>query len=158
MDFLKRRSWWLSSFAVAAVLVGGYISAFAPPSDFPSDSIVVIVRGTSASEISAQLADANAIKYSAILNLILRISGVGGSVKSGAYLFKSPENVFKVSNRLATGAYGLPPVRITFPEGVTVRDISGKVSEAFPLILADDVVSLGKTQEGYLFPDTYFFP
>ena len=158
MDFLKRQSWWLSSFAVAAVLVGGYIFAFAPPSDFPSNSIIVIVRGTSASEISAQLADANVIKYPAILNLILRISGVGGSVKSGAYLFKSPENVFKVANRLATGAYGLPPARITFPEGVTVRDISEKVSEAFPLILADDVVSLGKTQEGYLFPDTYLFP
>lgn len=158
MDFLKRHILWLRSFAVAVLLVGGYIFAFAPPSDFSSDSIVVIVRGASVSDISKQLSDANIIKHPAVLNLILRISGASSSVKSGAYLFKSPENIFTVANRLVTGAYDLPPVRVTFPEGVTVRDVSEKVSEALPLILADDVVLLGKPQEGYLFPDTYLFP
>lgn len=157
MDFFKRHMWWLRSFAVAVILVGGYTLAFAPPADFLSGSIVVIMRGTSVSEISVQLADANVIKHPAILNLILRISGVGSSVKSGAYLFKSPGNIFVVANRLATGAYGLPPVRITFPEGVTTRDISEKVAETLPLILPENIITLGKSKEGYLFPDTYLF-
>lgn len=158
MDFLKRYVWWACSFAIAIILVSGYMFVFAPPSDFPSKSIVVIVRGASVSEISKQLSDANIIKYSKVLSLILQISGAGSSVKSGAYLFKSPENIFSVANRLATGAYGLPPVKITFPEGVTVLDISKKVAEALPLVSAQEIISLGKSQEGYLFPDTYFFP
>lgn len=158
MDFLKRHILWLDSFAIAVLLVGGYIFAFAPSPDFPLNSIVSIVRGASVSEISEQLADANVIKHPIVLNLILRIYGAGESVKSGAYLFKSPENIFAIANRLATGAYGLPPVRITFPEGVTVRDIAKKAAEALPLILPEDIIILGKPQEGYLFPDTYLFP
>ena len=149
--------WWTCSFVVAIILVGGYALAFAPPSNFPSGDIAVISRGASVSEISKQLSDAGIIKYPTVLNLVLRISGAGSSVKSGAYLFKFPENTFAVASRLSEGAYGLPLVRVTFPEGVTVLDISKKISEAIPLILAKDIIALGKSQEGYLFPDTYFF-
>ena len=78
-------------------------------------------------------------------------------MQAGAYLFSIPENALVVAYRLATGDYGLPPVRITFPEGVTVRDIAEKVSDALPLISAQDFMSLGKPEEGYLFPDTYIF-
>lgn len=158
MDFLKRYVWWACSFAVVITLVGSYALAFAPPPDFPSNSIAVIVRGASVSEISEQLFDARIIKYPSVLNIILRISGASSKVKSGAYLFKSPENIFKVANRLATGAYDIPPVRITFPEGVTTVDMSEKISEEFPFISAQDFISAGRQHEGYLFPDTYFFP
>jgi len=158
MDLLKRYVWWLCSFAVAIIIVGGYTLLFAPPSNFPSGSIVVISRGASVSDISEQLSDANIIKHSAVLNVILRIYGASSNVKFGSYLLKTPENVFTIANRLATGAHGLPPVRITFPEGVTVRDMAEKVEEALPLISKQDFISLGKSYEGYLFPDTYFFP
>lgn len=157
-NFCKRYVWWFCSFAVAVVLVGGYTLLFASPSDFPSGSIVVIVRGASVSDISKQLSDANIIKHQSVLNLILRISGASSNVKSGGYLFKTPENVFTIANRLATGAYGLPPVRITFPEGITVRDIAEKIVETLPLVSEQDFISIGKSYEGYLFPDTYLFP
>lgn len=157
MDFFKRYVWWTCSFVVAIIIVGGYAFVFAPPPDFPSDSIVTIVRGASVSEISKQLSDSNIIKYPIVLSLILRVSGASSSVKSGAYLFKSPENIFVVADRLASGEYGLPPVRITFPEGVTVLDISKKVADALPLVSAQEIISLGKSREGYLFPDTYLF-
>lgn len=157
MDFLKRYVWWTCSFVVAITIVGGYTLVFAPPTDFPSDSIVAVVRGTPVSEISKQLSDSGIIKYPVVLSLILRVSGASLSVKSGAYLFKSPENIFAVANRLVSGEYGLPPVRITFPEGVTVLDISKKVADALPLVSAQEIISLGKSQEGFLFPDTYIF-
>ena len=157
MDILKRYVWWVISFAVAVVIVGGY-ALFAPPSNFPSGDIVVINRGALMSEISEQLFNANIIRYPSVLRLVLRVSGASNTVKSGAYLFKSQENVFNIANRLATGAYGLPPVRITFPEGITVRDMAEKVGDSLPLISAQDFISLGKAYEGYLFPDTYLFP
>ena len=74
MDFFKRYLLWLCSFAVAIILVVGYTIVFAPPQDFPSDSIVVIIRLDSASEISEQLSDAKGIKHPSIMNLILQIS------------------------------------------------------------------------------------
>ncbi|MDP1707250.1 MAG: endolytic transglycosylase MltG [bacterium] len=149
--------WWLCSFAAIIILASCYFVVFSPPSNFPSGDIIVISRGTSVSDISKQLSNANVIKNPLVLNLILQVIGTSSSVKSGAYLFKSPENVFIVANRLYTGSYDIPPVRITFPEGVTVRDISKRAAEALPLVSEDEIISLGKSEEGYLFPDTYLF-
>lgn len=164
MDFLKRGLWWFFSFAIAVILVAGYFIFFAPPSNFPAgdssaekQSIIVISRGASASDISERLSEAHIIKHPVVLQLVLRISGMSSRVKSGAYLFSTPENVFVIANRLATGAYGLPLARITFPEGMTARDIAKRAVTELPLVLADDILTLGKLHEGYLFPDTYFF-
>jgi UPF0755 protein len=49
-------------------------------------------------------------------------------------------------------------VRITFIEGVTVREMAVQVTGALPKISAKDFLSAGQPYEGYLFPDTYFFP
>lgn len=155
MDFLQRYKLWLYSFAAAIVLVGSYELFLAPPSNFPSGDIVVISRGTSVSDIAKQFSDAHIIAHPVILNLVLRISGASSRVKSGAYLFDAPQNVFSVASRISSGAYGMPPIKITFPEGMTVRDISKKVAEALPLISAHDFAAVGKSEEGYLFPDTY---
>lgn len=157
MDFFKRYAYWFSALALA-LFVGGYALMLAPPSKFPSGDIVVIARGASVSDIAKELSDAHIIKHPAVLQFALRISGASGRVQAGAYLFSAPENVLTVAYRLSTGAYDLSPVRVTFPEGVTVRDIAKKITEALPLVSAQEIISLGKSQEGYLFPDTYFFP
>lgn len=158
MNFFKRHVWWICSFTIALILVSFYFLVLAPPSNFPSGDIIVISHGASVSYIAEELSDAHIIKHPVVLSFILRISGASSRVQAGAYLFNTPKNVIVVAYRLATGAFGLPPVRITFPEGVTVRDISAKVAEALPLISAQDFISAGKSEEGYLFPDTYLFP
>lgn len=157
MDFFKRYAYWFSALALV-LFVGGYALMLAPPSKFPSGDIVVIARGASVSDIAKKLSDADIIKHPAVLQFALRISGASGRVRAGAYLFSAPENVLAVAYRLSTGAYDLSPVRITFPEGVTVRDIATKITEILPLVSAQEIISLGKSQEGYLFPDTYLFP
>lgn len=87
----------------------------------------------------------------------MRITGASSHVQSGAYLFSTPQNVFVIAYRLAIGDYGLPPVRITFPEGETVRDYAERVHAAFPSIIESDFLALAKPYEGYVFPDTYLF-
>lgn len=157
MDFFKYNSLWVYSFVVAVFLVAGYSLVFAPPQSYPSGDVVVIARGASVQDIAKELSDRHIVKHSSVLLAVLRIKGASARVQAGAYLFSTPENVFIIANRLATGDYGLPPVRITFPEGVTVRDISVKIATAFPQVSAQDFVSEGKPHEGYLFPDTYLF-
>jgi len=157
MVFFKHHAKWFYSFAIAIILVGGYLFLFAPPSNFPSGSIIVINRGASIADITEQLFNEKIIKHPTVLHFILRISGASTRVRSGAYLFHTPQNVISIANRLTTGAYGIPPIRITIPEGVTVRDISEKVTEALHFISAQDFMKEGKSEEGYLFPDTYLF-
>ncbi|MEK7179748.1 MAG: endolytic transglycosylase MltG, partial [Patescibacteria group bacterium] len=157
MDFFKRHIQWFYSLVLALFFVGGYTFTLAPPSNFPSGNSIVIARGASVPDIAEELYDAHVIKHPAVLKFVLRISGASGRVQAGAYLFSAPENALVVAYRLSTGAYNLPPVRITFPEGVTVRDISRRVADAVPLISAQDFLSVGKPYEGYLFPDTYLF-
>lgn len=147
---------WTLAFLLAA-LIGAYRLALAPPADFPAGSVVSIARGASASEIAKELGDRNIVARPSLLRFALRISGTGGRVQAGTYLLSVPENLLVVAYRLAAGAYGHPPVRLTLPEGETARDLAERVSAAFPDISADVFLSEARPYEGYLFPDTYFF-
>lgn len=157
MDFFRSHKEWCYSFIIAVSLVAGYALTIAPPSGFPAKSIVVVARGAVASEVAAELADARIIAHPTLLRFVLRASGQSVRVQAGAYLFNTPENLLTVAWRLATGDFGLPPVRITFPEGETAREMSVRVNDAFPDISASIFLSAAQPYEGYLFPDTYLF-
>jgi len=159
MDFLKAHTRSVVSSFLAVILlgVGLYHYSFSPPDNFPSGSIVVVAQGAPAPRVAAQLADAGVIAHPLILELMLRVGAGSTRIQSGAYLFSKPQNVFTIAYRLVTGEYGLPAVRITFVEGITVREMSEQVAEAFPNISAAAFSTLAEKQEGYLFPDTYLF-
>lgn len=146
--------------ALAFILLAlvGYRSLFAAPTDFAPGSVVNIAQGTSAPFVAHKLADARVIRHSSLLLLVLRLSGTSEGVRAGEYRFDTPQNVFTVAARLATGAYGFPPVRLTFPEGSTVREMAAQVASTFPGISAEAFLKEAEPYEGYLFPDTYFFP
>lgn len=158
MDMVRRHIPWIIAFVLALLLVGGYRALFGAPADFPVNSIVSIARGASAPAVAEQLARARIVAHASVLRLVLRLSGTSENVHAGAYRFEAPRNVFIVAYRLATGTYGFPPVRVTFPEGITVREIATVIADAFPAIRADDFIAAAKPYEGYLFPDTYLFP
>ncbi|MDP2665516.1 MAG: endolytic transglycosylase MltG [bacterium] len=158
MDLFRRHILWAIAFVLALFIVGGYQMLFAPPSDFPSGSIVSIAPGTSAPLIAQQFAVAHIIAHPSLLRAILRVSGKSDSVQAGAYLFNTPEDLFTIAYRLVAGVYGVPPVRITFPEGETARDDAARITEEIPDISASDFLAKAQPYEGYLFPDTYLFP
>ena len=157
--YLSRVSWKRGVAAAFIIFFAvGYYIAFAPPAGFSPGSIVRISRGTSAPEIAAELADAHIISHPSVLRALLRLSGESGNVQTGVYQFTAPQNAFVVAYRLVTGAYGLPPVRLTFVEGTTVSEAAARVASVLPGISADEFLAAAAGKEGYLFPDTYFFP
>lgn len=158
MDFFKRHVVWFFAFALALLLVNGYSFMFAPPSTFPSGDSIVIARGASVSDIAEKLHDAHVIAHPSLLQIVLRISGVSNRVQAGAYRFEIPQNLFVIAYRITMGVYGIPPVRITFPEGITVRESAVRITDTPLLISENDFLSVGELYEGYLFPDTYLFP
>src|SRR3989344_2479566 len=48
-------------------------------------------------------------------------------------------------------------VRITYPEGTTIREMAAKTSATFSHIAEKDFRAAAGSSEGYLFPDTYLF-
>lgn len=148
---------WMVAFVLALVVAAGYRVTFSPPADFPVGSIVSITRGASLPDVALELANAHIIKHPHVLRAVMRMTGASNHLQAGAYLFSTPQNVFVIAYRLATGDYNLPPVRITFPEGETTREYATRIHEALPNISESDFLSLARPYEGYLFPDTYLF-
>jgi UPF0755 protein len=148
---------WAAVLALVALFVG-YRFMLAPPTAFSPGSTVVIARGASASLVAQTLADAHIIAHPELLRIILHLSGSNTQAQAGIYRFNAPENLLTVAHRLVTGAYGIPPVRITLPEGMSTREMAERIADAYPSISANDFLAVGEPYEGYLFPDTYFFP
>lgn len=146
-----------AAFVLALIVAAGYRAAFSPPADFPAGSIVSIARGSSLPDVAQYLASTHIIKHPSILRAVMRVTGSSNHLQAGAYLFSKPQSVFIIAYRLASGDYGLPPMRITFPEGETVRDYATRIHAAFPDIAESDFNAKAKPYEGYLFPDTYLF-
>lgn len=89
-------------------------------------------------------------------------------IKAGEYLLSASMPPLKILSTLAEGKVRL--YRVTIPEGFDLKQIADAVAkagfgtkEAFlkaagnPMLLAQRNVA-AETFEGYLFPDTYFFP
>ncbi len=142
--------------ALVALFLASYY-AFAAPAAFVPGTTVRVSYGTSLPEIAQQLATAHVVRHPALLRAALRLSGESGSLQTGVYRFNAPQNLFLVAYRLVAGDYGLPPVRLTFIEGMTVREAAEQVASTSLSVSADEFISAASGQEGYLFPDTYFF-
>ena len=160
------RSRWVRIFAhnrvgsillLLFILAGMYWYLCAAPMNFSAGTIVRIVPGTSVAEATQELADAHVISHPSLLRALIRLSGESTPVQTGVYRFATPQNIFVIAHRLTTGDYGLPPIRITFVEGATVREMAAHIAETFPALPAAAFLTAAQGQEGYLFPDTYFF-
>ena len=151
--FHVRRFWpnWLMLLG-AALLLGGLVwLTIAPPADFPKESIVVVARGATASEIATEFGSSHLVRHPAVLRFLLRT----GAAKAGGYRFTTPENTVTIGLRLLAGDFGIAPTKITFPEGLTVREMADRISEKIPTISSSDFIAAAGPYEGYLFPDTY---
>ncbi|MCX6716285.1 MAG: endolytic transglycosylase MltG [Candidatus Taylorbacteria bacterium] len=79
-------------------------------------------------------------------------------VKTGDYLFTKPESALRVASRLVKGELGFSLVKVTIPEGKNSRDIALLIAKTIPSFSKDEFLKISKQHEGYLFPETYFWP
>jgi len=127
------------------------------PTDFPIGSIINIEPGMSLGSVSLQLKQAHIIFSRTAFEALVIIYGGEKHLIPADYLFEAKEPVWEVARRIIRGERHLAPVKVTVPEGFNVSDMA----DTFVLKLAnfnkEKFLSLAKAQEGYLFPDTYFF-
>ena len=130
-----------------------------------SEQFLEIPAGAGAAEIRQRLLDGGVVQDGLTLRLALRWTGASRDLKAGEYRFERAMTAVEVVRKLAHGdVYGQ---RITFPEGLTIRDMAA-IYESRGLGRARDFISASRNTalirdldaaatdlEGYLFPETY---
>ena len=137
---------------------------------------VEIPTGSSGRQIAAQLAEDGIISHKTVFYYYLRLNGSGANLKPGSYDLRSDMSYQQIVEALSAGNQREDVARITFPEGLSLREIADLLEEkgvcpadAFldyldtaDLSRYDFVAELPDDDryhklEGYIFPDTYDF-
>jgi UPF0755 protein len=133
-----------------------------------SEKFVEIPPGSSTAEIRRRLMESGVVGNEFALRAALWWSGRSRALKAGEYRFDRPMTPLDVVDRLAKG--DIYTRRITFPEGLTIREMAmvyesngfGKardfVRAAANASLITDLDAKAPDLEGYLFPETYSLP
>ncbi|MBI3001591.1 MAG: endolytic transglycosylase MltG [Deltaproteobacteria bacterium] len=118
--------------------------------------------------VAHKLSDDGVISNKIVFTLWARLWGLDRKLKSGLYRFELPVSAREVLNRLVLGKGAFD--RVTIPEGLTVKQVAellernGLVEKERFLAQASNPEDLswfglrGTGVEGYLFPETYYFP
>ena len=132
-------------------------------------NVIVNVRPGQTLRTTADiLRQANLIKSRFKFILISRIKGLDKHLKAGEYLFSAAMPPRQILEIMVKGEVNLH--KLTVPEGYSIPQIAVLVENtnfgskidfiktATDTVLASKNGIVGATFEGYLFPDTYFFP
>ena len=147
-----------------------YHYSFSYPEDQIGDTVVVsIPKGSSLKRISNILANKNIVRNSDIFYYYLRYKNIGSNIQAGKYMLSVNDGVFRTIPKLNNPL--IEDILVTIPEGVNLWKIASILSHNLPIDSATFVESvtdtnlikqLGlsniKTLEGYLYPDSYYFP
>ncbi|MEN9561252.1 MAG: hypothetical protein RIQ56_525 [Candidatus Parcubacteria bacterium] len=140
------------SFAIFGYL--GYVQA---PDRFPLNELVEVKGGESLRAISQSLHEQGVVQSPLVFELLVKLYGRERGARAGDYLFKEPKNVWEVAKIISIGAYGLEPLRIRIHEGATTREMGHIFSTRLKRFNEKAFLEAAQPQEGFLFPDTYFF-
>jgi UPF0755 protein len=149
---------------VALGAVAGYLSLTLPYRGFSKPVILDFPRGTSTSEMAAELAQSGVIRYSWQF-LAVRALRPDARLQAGEYQFSDSAATFGVYARIARGDVFF--YELSVPEGSNMFDIANSI-DRFDFIkgsdflraardpsLIHDLAPQAPTLEGYLFPSTY---
>jgi UPF0755 protein len=146
------------------VLAGIFLAGIAalyflamPPEDFPKGKLVEIPEGTSVIKTGKILEEMHIVKSAVFFQtLVILFSGEKG-VRSGYYIFDTPQSVITIADKLSFGRYGISRAKVTIPEGSNSMEIADIMTKALPRLDKATFQDLAKQNEGYLFPETYYF-
>src|SRR3989338_2559983 len=142
---------------VGTIAITAYFQFIRPPDAFPANKLVSVPAGIPLSSIGTILEEEHVVRSGTALDLLVTAMGHERDVHAGDYLFKEPQDIFRIARAISIGAYALEPMRIRIPEGAMTKDIALIFSSTLERFDADKFLAQAEPQEGYFFPDTYFF-
>jgi UPF0755 protein len=152
---------------IAAITL--YVRVTRPYRGFQTDeAFVELPAGTREAEIARRLAAAGVVPDALTFRAAVRLARAGRHLQAGEYRFTGAASPRDIAMRLAHG--DVYRRGVTFPEGLTIREMAGIferagmgpagdfVRAASDPELAGSVDPGALTLEGYLFPSTYAMP
>ncbi len=127
------------------------------PIDFPFGTIFKIEPGMSLRTVSLKLKQNKIIRSRTAFEAFVIIYGGDKYIISADYEFENALPVYEVARRISKGERHLAPVTVTIPEGFNKAEIAAVFSPKLSNFNAENFLRLAEDEEGYLFPDTYFF-
>ncbi len=127
-----------------------------------------IKSGQNLSEISDNLQKKGIIKSSFFFKILVRYKESAKDLKAGEYMLSASKTPLQILSIITKGSVNL--YKLTLPEGLNIKEIAQRVENAgfgtkenFILLAYSEAYAetLGikqATLEGYLYPETYFFP
>jgi len=157
---------------LSIVVAGGYLNivtyAQKPPDTAPVEQAVDVQSGLGFKALSTLLYQKGMILHPVKFRLFARIKGYDKRIKAGEYMLSSAMTPKKILETMVDGKVYLH--RLTIPEGYNLTQVAQAVETAGLASEADflkatidpDLLNVNgidaQTFEGYLFPDTYYFP
>ena len=164
---MKRKILILSSIVIILLII--LLKFYFEQPSLSQEKILKIKKGESAFSIGEKLKKEGLIKNKYVFLLYAFFTGKARELKAGTYKLHSSMSIPEIISKLAAGE--TLKIKITIPEGLTLKEIEEKLrtinpkinlsqfsikdfKKDFPLLKeVPDNASL----EGFLFPDTYYF-
>lgn len=113
--------------------------------------------GQSLNSIVNDLESRKVVKSAFLLKSFITLFKSDRQITKGDYLFEKNLPVFKVAWQIARGNHNVTPIKITLKEGITNEEMAIIFADKLPNFRKDLFLQNMESQQGYLFPDTYFF-
>ncbi len=137
-----------------AILIAVIVLEFIEPKCEDQEKAIKIEKGWGSTEVADQLKTEHLIKSKWLFIFYTWIRGYSSRLQAGEYLLNTNMNIPKISKILVQGQTSPNWVKITIPEGWTNKQTEERLIGAGVLKQGD---KLPRDQEGFLFPDTYYF-
>lgn len=161
----------LAAAALLAAAAGAWMLQGAierPHAGFREGAVVDIPRGAGLAAIANRLETAGVVSSGRLFRWYSRWRGLDTRLHAGEYLFDAPVSMRQTLDKLARGEVRLH--KTTLPEGLDLEETADHLArlgwgdrERFMKAFADsspirDLDAAAADLEGYLLPETYFFP
>jgi UPF0755 protein len=119
---------------------------FLPKEKISSPKIFSVDKGQGLFEIGENLEKEGLIKSKIFFYFYVFLIGKERNLQAGKYFLSSSMNIPEIAQKIIKG--DIAKMKVTIPEGFTTKEIEERLGIKLP----------AENLEGYLFPDTYYFP
>lgn len=148
----------LGAFVFCIVSFCIYIFFISAPSAYPSNSVVTISSGENLKMVVGDFYAKHIVRSPVAFQSLVILFGGEKKVIAGDYLLTHSENAITLALRIVSGTFGMEEVKVTIPEGFSTFDIADTLEQKLVQFDRTAFLKVASPKEGYLFPDTYFFP
>jgi UPF0755 protein len=136
---------------ICIVLGYVFVMVFVPAGNFPVDKKFIVKKGESELQVYTRLEDGGYIRSQFFAKVLSRMYA-GNSMQVGEYSWGKGVSLLEILSSLRIKP---KTIKVTIPEGFTKYQIADRLAAQLPNF--DTTEFILRAQEGYLFPETYYF-